>query len=647
MKTLSIDIETFSGVPLTTWGVYKYAESSDFEILLFAYAIDGGTVKVVDLARGEVIPKKVLDALVDDKVLKYAYNAQFERICLSKYLAVKYLNPKSWRCTSVWASTLGLPQSLGAVAQVLNLGEDKQKMQIGKSLISYFCQPCRPTKVNGGRTRNLPSHDLEKWKLFKEYCKRDVEVELAIQGKIVNFPVTAKEWLLYEKDQLINDKGLLIDTGLVDNLLEYNNTYLTELMEEAGNLTGLSNPNSLAQLKGWLSTQGVEVESLTKDAMKNLLIKELPTDVRRVLEIRQQLGKTSVKKFETMKRVKCSDNRVRGTLQFYGANRTGRWAGRLIQVQNLPRNADDIATARKLVATSNFDMLELLYEDLSSVFSQLVRPAIIPSKNKKYIVSDFSAIEARVIAWLSKEKWRMDVFAGHGRIYEASASQMFNIPLEDITKDLRQKGKVSELALGYGGGPGALMAMGALDMGVKEEELQGLVDAWRSSNTQITKLWKEMNSSALECVRNHSRVNTSYGINFHYTNGIMFIELPSGRKLAYVKPHITENRFGSDSIGYWGVDQTKKVWARLETYGGKLVENIVQAIARDLLAEAILKVSEFENIVMHVHDEIVVETDKYSDVDVKRIEDIMREPIEWAKGLILGCESFAAEFYQK
>ena len=653
MKKLSIDIETYSPVNIQFSGAYKYADHEDFEILIFAYSVDDGEVQVVDLAQGEAIPKDIESAILDDKVIKFAFNANFERVCLSKHFGLLYLNPISWRCTAVWANMLGLPGNLAGAAEVLKLGEDKQKMKVGKSLISYFCVPCRPTKTNGFRTRNLPRHDIEKWNLFKTYCAQDVVVEQAITHKLRNFQPPEHEWGLYAADQRINDNGVLIDKNLVENIIKYNETYTENLMDEAYKLTGLSNPNSLTQLKQWFrDVEDLPLDSLTAPVVKELLESDTISDTaRRVLEIRQQLGKTSVKKYETMERASCIDNRVRGTMQFYGANRTGRWAGRLIQVQNLPRNADDIGVARELVANNDFETLELLYDNLSSTFSQLVRTAIVPAKGCKFVVSDFSAIEARVIAWLAKETWRMEVFATHGKIYEASASQMFNIPLDEVDKDLRQKGKISELALGYGGGPGALQQMGALEMGVAEEELQGLVDAWRNANRKITALWRVMNASALEAIKERSQVKTKYGITFTYKSGMLFVLLPSGRQLAYVKPHITTNRFGSESIGYWGIDQTKRVWCQQETYGGKLVENIVQAIARDILAETIVKTqNELKDakIVMHVHDEVVLEV---PEKQANQVEDwlvhTMSQEVSWAPGLVLDSEAFKADFYQK
>lgn len=645
MKTLNIDIETYSSALLPVTGVYKYVESRDFEILLFAYSIDGQTEEIVDLAQGEKIPQFILDALVDDSVLKYAYNAQFERVCLSRHLDIKYLSPSSWRCTAVHASSLGLPGNLAAVAEVLKLSN--QKMKTGKSLISYFCQPCKPTKVNGGRTRNLPKHDLEKWKLFKEYCKQDVVVERAISKKLRNFELRESEWELYEVDQHINDNGILIDTTIVKNVLAYNDSYVESLIKEAERLTGLNNPNSLTQLKEWLLNQGVQVDTLTKKDINNLLKQNLQSHVCRVLEIRQQLGKTSIKKYYAMNNAKCKDNRIRGTMQFYGANRTGRWAGRLLQVQNLPRNADDVRVARKLVAEDDFEMLELFYDDLSSVFSQLIRPTLIPAAGKKFIISDFAAIEARVIAWLAGETWRNEVFATHGKIYEASAAQMFKLAIEDVTKDLRQKGKIAELALGYGGGPGALKAMGALEMGLDEDELRELVNAWRNSNKKIVQLWYEMNNAAIEAVRDRKKVKTKYNVTFSYEKGMLFAELPSGRRLAYVKPHMTENRFGGESVGYWGVDQTRKIWSRQETYGGKLVENIVQALARDCLAETLLKL-DASKIIMHVHDEVLLEIDEKEAEDVyQEVSRIMSESPNWAHDLKLSSDGMVADYYQK
>lgn len=643
-RTLAIDIETYSDVDLVRSGVYAYTTSPKFEILLFAYSFDDDEVKVIDLATGETLPNEIILALEDEKIIKTAFNANFERVCLSKYLNKK-LSAKSWRCTAVQAASLGLPLSLDGVAQVLGL--QKQKMKEGKELIKYFSVPCKPTKSNGERNRNYPHHSLERWEVFKKYCAQDVEVEKAIRKRLQRYPIITSEQEIYVLDQEINDRGILIDTKLVEKSIECENIHKEDIYAEAQKLTGLENPNSVIQLKQWLLENGVEVESLSKKTVADLA-KDAEEDVQRLLNLRSQLSKTSVKKYEAIERVLCADKRVRGLLQFYGANRTGRWAGRLVQVQNLPQNhIKDLTLARDLVKNGEFETLDMLFDNVSQVLSELIRTAFIPKENHRFIVADFSAIEARVIAWLAEEKWRLDVFNSHGKIYEASASQMFKIPIEEITKTspLRQKGKISELALGYGGSVGALAAMGALDMGVKEEELQGLVSKWRQANPNITKLWWDIDKAAIKVVKEKS-FEVVGKIKIFYEKGIMFITLPSGRNLSYIKPRLETNKFGREGITYEGIGATKK-WERIETYGPKLVENIVQATARDLLAEAMINVDKkgYE-IVMHVHDEIIVEISKDKG-SLKEVCDVMAIAPEWAKGLPLRADGFECEYYRK
>ncbi|MCQ4922221.1 DNA polymerase [Tissierella carlieri] len=648
MKTLSIDIETFSSVNLQKSGVYRYAESDDFEILLFGYSIDGGEVQVVDLARGEKVPQVITNALTDDSITKWAFNAQFERICLSKWLKMPtgtYLSPKSWHCTMVWSATLGLPLSLEGVGTVLGL--EKQKLSEGKNLIKYFCIPCSSTKSNGGRTRNLPEHDLEKWELFVKYNKRDVETELEIQDKLSKFPVPNNEWENYYLDQIINDRGITLDMDFVRQAIYCDEKFKAENIEKAKELTGLENPNSTLQLKNWLLEQGVETDSLSKEIVSGLL-EDTKGEVYEALSIRQQLAKSSVKKYTAMENVVCSDNRSRGLIQFFGANRTGRYAGRLIQVQNLPRNnMEDLKEARTLVKFGNFTALDLLYDNIPNVLSELIRTSFIPRRGSRFIIVDFSSIEARVIAWLAKEKWRIDVFAGGGDIYCASASQMFNVPVEKngVNGHLRQKGKIAELALGYGGSVGALTAMGAIQMGLSEEELQPLVNAWRETNPNIVSLWWDVDKAVKTSIK--GRTTTSvYGIQFIYQSGILFIKLPSGRKLAYVKPRIGENRFGGESVNYEGVGTTKK-WERIESYGPKFVENIVQAISRDILSEAMIRLDiQGYEITMHVHDEIIIEIQNEKS-SVEEVCKIMSQTPAWAKGLLLDADGFESEFYKK
>lgn len=641
---LSIDIETFSSVDLVKCGVYAYVNSNDFEILLFAYSIDDEETEIIDLASGENLPNEIVEALKDDNVRKTAFNANFERTCLSKYLN-SYLESKSWGCTAVQAAMLGLPLSLEGVGVVLGL--EKQKMREGKELIRYFCMPCKPTKANNTRTRNLPIHAQDKWELFKTYCKRDVTVEKAIKVKLEKYPIPEKEQQYYELDQKINDRGIFIDEKLVRQAIECDKILKEENTIKAQNITGLENPNSVAQLKVWLIENGLEVESLSKKAV-SYLSEESDGEVETLLKLRMEMAKTSIKKYEAIERSICSDGRVRGLFQFYGANRTGRWAGRLVQVQNLPQNhIPDLTLTRNLVKEGRVEALQLFYDSASNVLSELIRTAFIPKPNNRFIVADFSAIEARVIAWLANERWRINVFATHGKIYEASASQMFHVPIDTITKTspLRQKGKIAELALGYGGSVGALASMGAVEMGVKEEELKPLVAAWRNANPSIVSLWWEVDRAAIKAVREKTEVHVK-NIKFKYHSGILFITLPSGRSLSYIKPRIELNKFERDGITYEGIGLTKK-WERIDTYGPKLVENIVQAIARDLLSEAMLKLDKAGyEIVMHIHDEVVIEAPKIKG-SLKEVCDIMGITPKWAEGLFLRADGYECEYYKK
>ena len=645
MKTLSIDIETYSSTNLAKAGVYRYVESPDFEILLFSYSIDCGNVQVVDLASGEKLPSDVITALTDETVTKWAFNANFERICLSRFLGLptgEYINPASWKCSMVWAATMGLPLSLEGVGSVLKL--DKQKLTEGKDLIKYFCQPCSPTKVNGQRTRSHPYHAPDKWSAFKKYNIRDVETEMSIQEKLARFPVQDSIWDEYHLDQEINDRGVALDMKLVQEAIAMDGRSRSELSTAMKQLTELENPNSVQQMKQWLADNGMETDTLGKKVVAELL-KTAPPDLADVLSLRQQLAKSSVRKYQAMENAVCTDGRARGMFQFFGANRTGRWAGRLIQMQNLPQNhLEDLAEARALVRSGDFNALEMLYEDVPDTLSQLIRTAFVPRSGAKFIVSDFSAIEARVIAWLAGEQWRQDVFAKGGDIYCASASQMFKVPVEKhgINGHLRQKGKIAELALGYGGSVGALKAMGALDMGLEEDELPQLVDAWRQANPHIVKFWWDVDKAAMEAVR-YKRTNSTHGITFSCQSGMLFITLPSGRRLAYVKPRIGENKFGGQCITYEGVGATKK-WERLDSYGPKIVENIVQATARDILCSA-MQTLRHCSIVMHVHDEVVIEADPR--MSLKAVCEQMGRTPPWAKGLLLRADGYETDFYKK
>ena len=645
MKTLSIDTETYGSANLAKSGVYRYVESPDFEILLFGYSIDGGEVQVVDLASGEKLPSDVIAALTDETVTKWAFNANFERVCLSRFLGLptgEYINPASWKCSMVWAATMGLPLSLEGVGSVLKL--DKQKLTEGKDLIKYFCQPCAPTKSNGQRTRNHPYHAPDKWSAFKKYNIRDVETEMSIQEKLARFPVQDSIWDEYHLDQEINDRGVALDMTLVQEAIAMDSRSRSELSTAMKHLTELENPNSVQQMKQWLADNGMETDTLGKKVVVELL-KTAPPDLADVLSLRQQLAKSSVRKYQAMENAVCTDGRARGMFQFFGANRTGRWAGRLIQMQNLPQNhLEDLSEARALVRSGNFDALEMLYEDIPDTLSQLIRTAFVPRTGVRLIVSDFSAIEARVIAWLAGEHWRQDVFAKGGDIYCASASQMFKVPVEKhgINGHLRQKGKIAELALGYGGSVGALKAMGALDMGLEEDELPPLVDAWRQSNPRIVKFWWDVDKAAMEAVRNKC-TNSTHGITFSCQSGMLFITLPSGRRLAYVKPRIGENKFGGQCITYEGVGATKK-WERLDSYGPKFVENIVQATARDILCSAMQTLRNC-SIVMHVHDEVVIEADP--GISLKSVCEQMGRTPSWAKGLLLRADGYETNFYKK
>lgn len=642
MKKLSIDLETYSSVDLGKSGVYKYAESEDFEILLFAYSIDNGEVQVLDLVSGEIIPEEILSALSDESIEKWAFNANFERVCLSRFLG-KRLKPQGWYCTMIWSAYLGLPLSLEKVGEVLKL--DKQKMNEGKALIRYFSIPCKPTKANGMRTRNLPHHDLGKWSTFKEYNQRDVETEMAIKKKLSAFPIPQSEWENYWIDQNINDRGILIDESLVDSAIKFDEILREENMDRAIELTGLENPNSPMQLKEWLNKKGLEIDSLAKKDVESAL-NNAEGDIKEVLELRQELSKSSVRKYDAMKNVKGKDNRARGLIQFYGANRTGRYSGRLIQVQNLRRNnLKDLDLARSLVKNRDYETMEILYELPSDILSQLIRTAFIAKEGTRFIISDFSAIEARVLAWLAGEQWVLDAFENGEDIYCRTASRMFGIPVEKhgVNGHLRQKGKIATLACGYQGALGALKAMGGIEMGLSEDELQSIVDSWREANPNIVSLWWDIDSVVKRVVKTRSKEEYK-NLVISYEKGILFIQLPSKRRLAYPKAKIGMNRFGGESIVYEGIVVGNK-WDKIESYGGKFVENIVQAIARDILAESMIRLEKREfNIVMHIHDEVVIESDLSS---IEEINEIMSIVPSWAPGLILDADGFESEFYKK
>lgn len=661
MKTLSIDIETYSDVELGKCGVYKYAESPAFEILLFGYSADNGEAGTIDLAQGETLPQDLIDALVSDEVIKWAYNANFERVCLSRYLRDKglsldqfhdghpmsterarFLNPESWRCSMVWAATMGLPRSLEGVGTVLGL--EKRKLTEGKDLIKYFCVPCAPTKANGGRTRNLPRHAPDKWEAFKRYNIRDVETETGIKQRLSKFPVPDSVWDEYHIDQEINDRGVRLDMDLVEQAIGMDSRSRSELTTAMKELTSLDNPNSVQQMKQWLALQGIEVGSLGKKEVAKL-IDSVPPRLREALELRQQLSKSSVRKYQTMQRAVCDDGRARGMFAFYGANRTGRWAGRLIQLQNLPQNhLEDLSSARALVKSGDFEAVKMLYEDVPDTLSQLIRTVFIPKDGMLFYVADFSAIEARVIAWYAGEKWRQKVFEDGGDIYCASASQMFHVPVEKhgVNGHLRQKGKIAELALGYGGSVGALKAMGALEMGLSEDELPPLVDAWRQTNPRIVRFWWDVDRAVMNAVRYHVP-STIQGLTFDCRSGMLFIRLPSGRRLAYVKPKIGTNRFGGECVTYEGIGPSKK-WERLDSYGPKFVENIVQATSRDILCHA-MKTLRNCRIVMHVHDELIIEADPKVSLDAI-CEQMGRTP-PWTPGLVLRADGYTMPFYKK
>ena len=659
IREMSIDLETYSDVNISKCGAYKYAESDQFEILLFGVSINGGPVQVYDLACGDTIPDEILAALSDESITKWAFNASFERICLSNWLkrhrpeyfygysipedpASKYLDPSSWKCSMIWSAYLGLPLSLAGAGAVLGLEE--QKLTEGKDLIRYFCVPCKPTKANGGRTRNLPQHDSEKWIRFKEYNRRDVEVEMSIQKRLAKYPVPEQIWDEYHLDQEINDRGIALDMVMVENAILLNERSRADLTASMQDITGVDNPNSVAQMKQWLSDNGIETESLGKKNVAKL-IEDTDGKVEDALRLRLQLAKSSVKKYQAMQNVVCKDGRAHGMFQFYGANRSGRWAGRLIQLQNLPQNhMKDLAEVREIVRSGDYETMELLYDDIPDALSQLIRTAFVARDGYKFIVSDFSAIEARVLAFLAGEKWRSKVFAEGKDIYCASASQMFGVPVEKhgINSHLRQKGKIAELALGYGGSIGALKSMGALDMGLTDDDLQPLVDAWRMSNPFITKFWWDIDRAVKTTIT--QRVQTEVrGIKFMYKSGMLFIKLPSGRLLSYVKPKIGENKFGGESVTYEGIGATKK-WERIESYGPKFVENIVQAVSRDILCYAMRTLSHCF-IVGHVHDELIIECSPGVDLNVV-CQQMGRSP-DWMPDILLRADGYETFFYKK
>ena len=643
MKRMNIDIETYSEADLSKSGVYKYVDAPGFEVLLFGYSADGGPVKVISLAEGEELPQEIKEALLDDTVLKFAFNAQFERVCLEKYLGV-HMAPDAWRCTMVASLYLGLPGSLAQVGAVL--GVEKKKLETGKDLIKFFSVPCKPTKTNGGRTRNLPEHDREKWQQFITYNARDVETEMDIMEKVARFPVPDFLWKQYAQDQRINDLGIELDMALVTQAIKCDEESRERYLKRAQELTGLENPNSPIQLKEWILSNGVEMETLTKAEVASVMETAIGP-VKEVLELRQLLSKSSVKKYVAMETCRCSDGRAHGLLQFYGANRTGRWAGRLVQVQNLPQNhISDLAVARNLIKSGCFEAVELLYDSIPDTLSQLIRTAFVPREGCKFMVADFSAIEARVIAWLAGESWRQEVFRNNGDIYCASASQMFGVPVEKhgVNGELRQKGKIAELALGYGGGVGAMISMGAIDMGLAEEELQPIVDSWRQSNPAIVKLWWDVHRCVIKAVKDkQSQIYKC--LTFEYQSGMLFIGLPSGRRLAYAKPSVYRNDYDRDEIAYMGVDATKK-WGKINSYGPKFVENIIQAMSRDILAEAMARLEAAGyDIVMHVHDEAVIEAPR--DAVLEDACQIMSKAPDWTPGLILNAAGYECEFYQK
>lgn len=643
MRTLSIDIETYSSAPLNECGVYKYAESEDFTILLFAYSFDDDPVRVIDLASGEKLPQTVLEALIDSSVQKWSYNAQFERVCLSRYLKLdRFLDPFQWFCTMGYAAMLGLPGSLDLVGQVLHLNETKLKA--GRMLISYFCQPCNPTKTNGGRTRNLPAHDLDKWNLFKEYNAQDVRTEREVYKYCRSkFAYPRREHHIYAMDQFMNDRGVLIDLTLINSIINYNNNYIARLISRASQITKLDNPNSVAQLKNWLSQQGFDLESLNKETVKVLLDDDLPSEVVELLQIRQEMSMSSIKKYDAIKCCVCSDNRIRGMLQYYGANRTGRWAGRLVQLQNLKRNEyEELDSLRDLIKNGNAEDIEMLYDGISEPFSQLVRTAFIASEGKTLCIADYSAIEARVIAWLANETWKLELFQKGGKLYESTVAKMFNVDVESITHDspLRKKGKVAELACGYGGSVGALKAMGALSMGLTEDELPTIVSKWRTANPRIVKLWADVEERVRYVIQYGYKVVLHHGVEFEYDNQNLYIKLPTGRKLTYFNAEV-----GVGGIKYRAKDQKTGRWGPVSTFGGKLVENIVQSIARDCLAESMLRLEDKGYpVIFHVHDEVIVEG---TEDQLEEIMNIMAEPLDWAPGLYLPAAGYCSPYYKK
>jgi DNA polymerase len=656
IQTLSIDIETFSSIDIRKAGLYRYVQSPDFQILLFAYSVNGGETQILDLANGEQIPNEIAEALGNQRVTKHAYNAAFEWYCLSKHLGIILpdLWLSQWQCTMFHGLYCGFTAGLGPTAAALGLPQDKRKMSVGTSLIKLFCTPTKPTKKNGDRTRTLPHHEPEKWELFKDYCVQDVEVEKEIASKLVNFPVPEDEQRLWVLDQRINARGVAVDRQMIEGALYVNELATSQLTNEAVQITGLANPNSDAQLKSWLESKGVVVENLQKETVSSL-VESAEGEVKRALEIRQELKKTSVKKYYAMAEAVCEDGRVRGLLQFYGANRTGRWAGRLVQVQNLPRNyLETLGHARELVRDKKVDALKIIYGNVPDTLSQLVRTAFVPSEGNHLLVSDFSAIEARVIAWLAGEQWRLDVFNTHGKIYEASASQMFGVPLELIKKgnpeyELRQKGKVAELALGYQGAKGALIQMGALNMGLTEEELPDTVRRWRTANKRVVDLWYSLENAALSVMRTGQPAGVKGLIIARESDiqkGLDFltVALPSGRKLFYVKPFLAENDFGKEALHYYGMNQESKKWEKISTYGGKLTENIVQAIARDCLAVSLFRVDDAGYpTAIHVHDEVVLDTQ----ANLEAVTELMGQPISWAPGLPLKADGFITSYYMK
>lgn len=659
IQTLSIDIESYSDADLQKCGVYKYAQSSNFEILLFGVSVNGGEVIVYDLAQGEELPMDIITALADDTVTKWAFNAAFERVCLSVWLQRNYpqcfcsysinedtvgdyIDPAAWKCSCVWSAYMGLPLSLAGTGTVFGLEE--QKLKEGKDLIRYFCVPCKPTKVNGGRTRNLPEHDMKKWNLFKFYNKRDVEVEMSIQDRLKKYPVPDFVWEEYHLDQEINDRGIALDMDVVENAIAFDAKSKAELAEKMQGLTDLDNPNSVVQMKQWLADNGLEMDSLGKKEVAQA-VKTAPKELAEVLLLRQQLAKSSVKKYQAMQNAVCEDGRARGMFQFYGANRSGRWAGRMIQLQNLPQNhMPDLKQARGLVESGNYAAMEFLYDDIPDTLSQLIRTAFVPRTGMKFVVADFSAIEARVLSYLAKESWRSEVFQNNGDIYCASASAMFGVPVEKHGENghLRQKGKIAELALGYGGSVGALKAMGALDMGLEEEELQPLVDSWRAANPNIVRFWWDVDRCVKDTVKNRVTTET-HGIRFFYQSGMLFIQLPSGRRLSYVKPRMGENRFGGEAVTYEGMGGTKK-WERIESYGPKFVENIVQAISRDILAHSMRTLSHFF-VCGHVHDELIIECSM--GVSLYAVCEQMGRTPHWISGLLLRADGYECSFYKK